>query len=75
MEVQLNDILKLSLSERILWVEALWNSIAAEKKSAELLEISPEHKKILDEEIALYKKDPEAGSSWHDVKARIQKKK
>jgi putative addiction module component (TIGR02574 family) len=75
MAPQLNDILKLSLSERILWVEALWSSIATEKKSVELLEISPEHKKILDNEIKAYRKNPESGSSWNDVKTRIRKKK
>lgn len=75
MSPQLNDILKLSLSERIIWAEALWNSIASEKQSAELLEISPEHKKILDNELSLYKKNPGQGSSWADVKTRIRKKK
>jgi putative addiction module component (TIGR02574 family) len=75
MATQLNDILKLSLSERILWAEALWNSIASEKSSVEVLEVSDEHKAVLNEELASYKKDPLAGSPWEDVKARIRKKK
>jgi putative addiction module component (TIGR02574 family) len=75
MAAQLEDILKLSVSERILWAEALWNSIATEKKSGELMEVSPEHKKILDEELSAYKNDSSSGSSWNDVKSRIRKKR
>ncbi len=54
MATQLEDILKLSVSERILWAEALWNSIATEKKSGEQMEVSPEHKRIFDEELSAY---------------------
>lgn len=75
MSTQLKEILKLSLSERILWAEALWNSIATEKNSGRLMEVSAEHKRILDEELAAYKKDSAKGSSWGDVKVRIRKKK
>ncbi len=75
MATHLEDILKLSVSERILWAEALWKSIASEKKSEELLELSLEHKKLLDEELSSCKKDPTSGSSWQDVKTRIRKKK
>jgi hypothetical protein len=34
-------------------------------------QLSDTHIKILDERIALHKADPEAGSSWEEVKARI----
>ena len=69
---QLQKILKLSIQERILWVETILESIAAETAPSELTE---EHKKILDEELIAYKKNPSAGSSWKNVKTRILKSK
>jgi putative addiction module component (TIGR02574 family) len=75
MAPQLKDILKLSLSERILWAETIWNSIATEKESEVLLEISAEHKKVIDRELSAYKANPLIGSSWKEVKTRIRKKK
>lgn len=75
MATQLNEILKLSLSERIIWAQTIWNSIALENDSEEILKVSPEHKKILDKELLLLKKNTSAGSSWTDVKARIKKRK
>ncbi|MCL6259017.1 addiction module protein [Aquiflexum sp. TKW24L] len=35
-------------------------------------ELSEAHIKILDERIASHKADPEAGSSWEEVKSRIK---
>ena len=75
MAPQLNDILKLSVSERIILVEAIWNSIASEKQGSKKLELSNEQINILEEELADYKKNPKKGSSWEEVKARIRKKK
>ena len=75
MATQLEDILKLSVSERILWAEALWNSIAAVKNPDEVIEVSDEHKKILDKELAAYKKNPASGSSWNEVKIRMREKR
>jgi putative addiction module component (TIGR02574 family) len=74
MSAQMKEILKLSLSERVVLAEANWNSIASEKESVELMEISAEHKKILDEELSGYKRNPASGSSWKEVKTRIRKK-
>ncbi|MBW8050989.1 MAG: hypothetical protein FVQ77_11760 [Cytophagales bacterium] len=39
----------------------------------EEFELSDEHKKILDERLASHKADPRSGSSWGEVKARIEK--
>ena len=69
MAPRLNDILTLSVPERILWVEAIWDSIASQPTN---MELSDEHKKIIDEELAAYKRNPNAGSSWEAVKARIK---
>ena len=60
---------QLSLAERILLVEEIWDSIVAE---AEALHIPQSHKDELDRRLASYHADPNAGSSWEDVKARLQ---
>ena len=60
----------LSLAERILLVEEIWDSIAVE---AEVLEVPQSHKDELDRRLAAYHADPHAGSSWEDVKSRLQK--
>ncbi len=62
---------QLSLAERILLVEEIWDSIAAE---AEAVEIPQSHKDELDRRLAVYQADPRAGSTWEEVKARLQKK-
>ncbi len=70
MTKMMEDILKLSVSERILMVEAIWDSIA---ESNEELELSEETKQLLDSRIEAHQKNPEQGSSWEEVKDRIKK--
>ncbi len=65
----MQDILKLSIPERILMVEAIWNSIAESEAN---LAITEEAKQLLDERIEAHKNNPHEGSSWEDVKARIK---
>ncbi|MFW5760107.1 MAG: addiction module protein [Cyclobacteriaceae bacterium] len=67
----MQDILKLSVPERILVVEAIWDSIA---ENDEQVELSAETKQLLDERLEAHKKNPEEGSSWDEVKARIKSK-
>jgi len=38
------------------------------------IELSEEHKKILDERLSEHHADPNSGSSWKEVKARIEKR-
>ena len=59
---------QLSLAERILLVEEIWDSIASEEES---LDVPQSHKDELDRRLASYHADPSAGSSWEDVKARL----
>ncbi len=51
-------------------VEVIWDSIAAE---AELLEVPQSHKDKLDRRLTAHDADPHSGSSWEDVKTRLQK--
>ncbi len=59
---------QLTVAERILLVQDIWDSIA---DSPESLELSDEHRQIIDARLADYHCDPRAGSSWEQVKARI----
>lgn len=71
MAPQLSEALKLSLPERILWVEALWNSIAADSKAADAIQLSEEQLKHLDKIDAEFEANPSVGSSWEKVKRNI----
>ena len=57
-----------SVAERILLVEEIWDSIAAE---AHAVEVPEAHKEELDRRLEAYRQDPKAGSSWDEVKQRL----
>jgi len=67
-KVQLGDILEMSVAERILLVEEVWDSIAATPEAVPLTE---EQRAELDRRLAAYEKEPEAGTSWNEVKTRL----
>ncbi|CAN5793329.1 hypothetical protein BH11BAC7_BH11BAC7_20560 [soil metagenome] len=67
----LNEILKLPIAERILAVEAIWDSIAAENKDYPLTE---EELHVLEERWEEYKKNPSAVKTWEEVKSAVLKK-
>ena len=73
MSAHLSDNLKLSVAERILLVEAIWDSIASDKKNT--YQLSEEQIRMLEEEMAAYGKNPDEGSSWADIKSRIFSRK
>ena len=60
---------QLSVAQRILLVEEIWDSIAAEAEQAELSEAQ---KQDLQRRLDLYTENPRAGSSWEVVKARLE---
>ena len=66
----MKDILKLSVSERILMVEAIWDSIA---ENDEQIELSSATKQLLDERVEAHKIKPGEGSDWNEVKDRIKR--
>jgi putative addiction module component (TIGR02574 family) len=72
---QLSSILKLSIPERILLVEATWDSIAVESNNKNAYQLSEEQILFLEEEMTAYGKNPDEGSSWEDIKKRILKRK
>ena len=62
------DALDLSIPERIQLVEDIWDTIAAQ---ADTLELTDEEKKIIDERLEAYHRNPKLGSPWNEVFGRI----
>jgi len=62
------DTLELSIPERIQLVEDIWDTIA---EKTELAELTKEEKRIIDERLEAYHKNPELGSPWEDVYKRL----
>jgi len=62
------DTLDLSIPERIQLVEDIWDTIAAQ---ADTLELTGEEKKIIDERLEAYHRNPKLGSPWNEVFGRI----
>ena len=75
MSSNLSEILKLSIPERILMVEAIWDSITEESNKPGAYNLSDEQIKILEEELHEYGKNPQEGSTWDEVKKRILSRK
>ena len=70
-KVSLADIMEMSVAERILLVEEVWDSIAAVPEAIHLTEAQREE---LDRRLEAYHENPQAGAPWDEVKARILKK-
>lgn len=60
---------RLSLAERILLVEELWDSIAATPEAVNLSEVQ---KHELQRRLDAYRDNPKVGAPWEEVKARLQ---
>ena len=71
-KITATDTLDLSIPERIQLVEDIWNTIVEEADSVELTE---DEKRIIDERLEAYHKNPELISPWEDVFKRIVSKK
>ena len=70
--ISTSDIAQLSVAERIQIVEDIWDTIAA---VPDALPISEELGEELDRRVESYRQDPNAGSSWEEVKQRIMAQK
>jgi len=67
-----NDIMGLSISERIQLVEDIWDSIAS---VPETLQLTEEQKSELDRRLDDYHNNPGMGSPWDVVRERIRNRK
>ncbi len=62
------NIQELSVSEKILLAEEIWDSVASEEK---MIPLTDAQKAELNARLARYSVDPEAGDSWENVRNRI----
>ncbi len=66
--ITLEDVLRLPVPERIRIVEAIWDSIV---DSPEAVALTDEQKAELDRRLEAIEGNPDLGSPWSDVRARI----
>lgn len=66
--ISLSEILKLSVTERIQLAEDIWDSIAAEP---ETLPLTDEQREELDRRLEELRQNPDAGTPWEEVRARL----
>ena len=67
-KISLTDVLDLSVAERIQLAEDIWDTIP---KASEAPKLTEAQRAELDRRLETHRKNPDAGSSWEDVKARI----
>ena len=71
MKIQVDEILNLSIKERIRLVEEIWESIAA---SPEEIPLTLAQRKELDRRKREHRRNPSAAKPWAEVKARLEKR-
>jgi putative addiction module component (TIGR02574 family) len=62
---------QLSVAQRILLVQEIWDSIT---ETAEELPVTEAQRQDLQRRLASYEPNPKAGSNWEEVKARLRRK-
>ena len=62
------DTLALPVAERLRLVQDIWDSIAA---APETFALTEEDKRLIDERLEACRQNPQAGSPWPEVRARI----
>jgi putative addiction module component (TIGR02574 family) len=67
-----SEIQKLSIPERILLVEDIWDSIAREN---EAFQLSQAQKNELDKRSRSFQENPSQGRTWQEIKAEFLKAK
>jgi len=67
-KITATDAIELSIPERIQLVEDIWDTIATE---AEAIELTEDEKRIIDQRLEAYHRNPDLGSPWEDVYKRI----
>jgi len=67
-KITVADTLSLSIPERISLVEDIWDSITA---NVDEIPVTDEDKRIIDERLDAYHKNPDALSPWSEVYKRI----
>ena len=69
---QLEQLLNLSVEDRIQLVEAIWDSIADDPDS---LPVTEAQRAELDRRLAAHQRDPDATRAWPQVRDELKRKK
>lgn len=69
--ISVEDLLHLSVAERIQLVEDLWDSIA---NRPEALELTEAQRSEIDRRLAEHDANPESAVPWEDVRARLRQR-
>lgn len=65
----INELSQLNKNEKLLLVEALWDSIASDPEE---VDVPDHHKSILEERLKTLEEDKKNGSSWKEVRQKYQ---
>ena len=63
----INELSQLNKNEKLLLVEALWDSIASDPEE---IEVPDHHKSILEQRLKTLEEDKQSGSSWKEVRQK-----
>ena len=63
----INELSRLNKNEKLLLVEALWDSIASDPEE---VEVPNHHKSILEQRLKTLEKDKKNGSSWKEIRQK-----
>jgi putative addiction module component (TIGR02574 family) len=66
----LNEAAKLSVSERIELAEAIWDTVPP---NLDAIPFPESHRAELERRLADLDENPDAGSPWEDVRARLER--
>lgn len=69
--VSIENLLKLSVAERIQLAEDLWDSVAAEP---EALPLTDAQKTEIENRLTEHDRNPESAISWEEVRGRLRKR-
>lgn len=69
----LEEVQHLPVEQRIELAEAIWDTIA-ENADLAALPIPEAHRAELDRRLADWKADPDAGTSWEEVRGRLERR-
>jgi putative addiction module component (TIGR02574 family) len=67
--ILISEIRQLSVAERLLLVEEIWDSISDEPDSWSL---SPEQRQELERRADAHRRNPDEGCTWNEVKAGLR---
>jgi putative addiction module component (TIGR02574 family) len=68
----LEDLKTLTVAERIELAEAIWDTVA-EDAGVDVLAVSEDHRQELDRRLEDLEENPSAGSSWEEVRTRLER--